>query len=506
MESHVRLEHTLACLPGLLACLLSVAAASPVARPGPPASVKVHDHVALVLSASDGPRTPAQRAAQMSETLGRIIDDERPGAVLVELGRDWARVRVGDRELVKLIPLDAVAAGSANLDEYATRVQGDLSDFLSTERQRARMQNGVLRASLVVFFAVLGFLLLRLVLGALRTLEHRLARDQEGLPRDLQKLARGPWRSFAIVGLAGLRLLAILTAGFVVLLASLSLFDSTRPWRDRLGAGLAEPFSAFAHRLSSALPNLLLLGLLALVVRAGWQAVTQVFERAAIAPPHEGGLPPDRIRPYRLLSRAALVLFSLLMLPFVLGGEGGILTAVGLVGAAALALAFVPLAATVAIGAWAIWTRLYRPGEWLKLRPRGGEEICGQVIEVDFTHLRLSLAEGGEVRLPHLSTLLSPVVRAPAMRGLSVELPVERARLPPVEALRLLEDSARGIALLHGLRAQPAVTLVEVNESVARFKVCLPGAPDTLRTALLLSLVEAISAPHHQPAEGTQVQ
>ena len=143
VESQVRRERSLACLPGALVCLLSVAAAPPLARPTPPASVKVHDHVALVLSASDGSRSPSQRAAQMSEILGRIIDDERPGAVLVEFGRDWARVRVGDRELVKLVPLDAVAAGSTNLGEYATRVQGDLTDFLSTERQRARMQNGV---------------------------------------------------------------------------------------------------------------------------------------------------------------------------------------------------------------------------------------------------------------------------------------------------------------------------------------------------------------------------
>ena len=494
MESRDVRYRTLACLPGVLACLLSLAAvpAGPVA---PPAPVKVHDHVALMLSAKEGGRTPAQRAAQASETLARIIDDERPGAVLVEVGRDWVRIRVGDREVLKLGPLDAAAAGAASLDEYANRVQGELTDFLSTERQRARLQHGVLRASLVVLFAVLGYLLLRLVLGAVRTLEHRLSRGHTDLPEDLRRLARGPWRSFAMLGLAGLRLFAILAAGFAVLLASLSLFDATRAWRDRLGQGIAEPFSAFVHRLTGALPNLLLLALLALVLRAGWMAVTQVFERAATAPAHEGGLPPDRIRPYRLLARAALVLFSLLVLPFLLGGEGGLLTAVGLVGAAALALAFVPLAATVAVGAWAIWTRQFKPGELLLVRSRSGAEVRGRVVEVDFTHLRLALPEGGDVRLPHLSTLLSTVVRLPAVSSLWVELPVARARLSPTDALHLLEHAAREVAQLAGLREPPAVLLVDVHERVARFRVSLPGAPESLRSELLLSLVEAISAP-----------
>ena len=497
-------RYTLARLLGGLALALSAAGAAQ----GPLAQVRVHDHVALQLAASDGSRSAASRAAEASKVLTALVDGDQPGAMLVEVGPKWARLRFGDREVLRLVPADAELAGAATLGQYATRVQAELTDFLATERQRARLQNGVLRSSLVVFFAVLGYLLLCLFLSAVRTLEHRLVRDQSGLPADLQRLARGPWRNLAMVGLVVARLIGALAAGFAVLIASFSLFDSTRVWRDRLAAGAAEPFSAFLRRLSGALPNLLLLVLLGVVLRYGWHTVSHAFERAAAAPADEGGLAPDRVKPYRLLARAALVLFALMILPFVLGDRGGLLTSIGLVVAAACALASLPLVATVAIGTWALWTRQYRVGEWLRVRLAGGHELSGEVVAIDFTHLRLVPEKGGDIRVPHLSLLFAPVVHLPAARPLTVELPVARDRLSPAAALRLLELAAGAVAREHGLATSVVVRLVEVTERAARFSVALPGAPDSLRNELLLALLDATA---HNPldevgAEAAQTQ
>lgn len=479
----------------MLLLLSSVAKAESLPAPtapahSGPAQVRVHDHVAMTFAAPDGSRTPSQRASEASENLSSVIDNEVPGDVLIEMHPDSARVRLGNRVLFRLVPADAGAAG---LNEFAPRVQASLEDFLRTERQRARLQTGVLRASLVVFFAVLGFLLLRLLLKALSTVEQRLTRqkDAAGLPDDLRRLARGPWRNVALVGLAALRLFASIAAALIVLLATLSLFEGTRPWRDRLAAGVSDPFIAFLHRLGGALPNLLLLTLLLLVLRGAWQAITQSFARAAATPAAEGGIDPERVYVLRLLARAALLLGAFLLLPLVIGGNGGLLAALGLVAAGAAALAFVPLAATVVVGAWAQLGREYRAGEWLGLRLSSGLEVTGEVVSVDFTHLRLVPENGGDVRIPHLALLFTPVVHLPMHRALTVEIPVDRASLAAPDALRQLQAAARFVAEQHGLETAPVVLLLEFTAVLTRFSVGLPGAPESLRNELLLALIEA---------------
>ncbi len=482
-----------ACRAGLLALVVSHAASAqaPVAPAAQtPAQVRVHDHVALTFAAPDGARTPAQRAAEASENLAAVIDGEVPGDVLIELHRDSARVRIGDRVLFRLVAADA---GPAGLAEFAPRVQASLENFLGTERQRARLQHGVLRASLVVFFAVLGFLLLRLLLKALGSVEQRLTREKDhaDLSDDLRRLARGPWRSVALVALAALRLFAWIAAALIFLLATLSLFENTKPWRDRLAVGVTEPFIAFLHRLGGALPNLMLLLLLLLVLRGAWQAITQAFVRAAATPAAEGGVAPDRVRVLRLLARAALLLGGFLLLPLVIGGNGGLLAAIGLVAAGAATLAFVPLAATVVLGAWAQLGHEYRAGEWLRLRLPFGREITGEVVSVDFTHLRVVPENGGDVRVPHLTLLFTPVVHLPAHRALTVEVPVDRSTLAPAEALRQLQAAARWVAEQHGLETTPVVKLLELTATQTRFSVGLPGAAESLRNELLLALIEA---------------
>ena len=498
----VTTARSFACLAGLLAVVLSRSVAAetpaqprvavteaPAPAPQAAAQVRVHDHVALTFAAPDGARTPAQRAAEASENLTSVIDGEVPGDVLIELRNDSARVRLGDRVLFRLVPADAGAAG---LGEFAPRVQTSLENFLRTERQRARLQTGVLRASLVVFFAVVGFLLLRLLLKALGSVEHRLTREDEaGLPDDLRRLARGPWRSVALVALAALRLFACIAAAMVFLLATLSLFDSTRPWRDRLAAGVTDPFTAFLRRLGGALPNLMLLLLLLLVLRGAWQAITQAVERAAATPTAEGGVAPERVRVLRLLARAALLLGSFLLLPLVIGGNGGLLAAIGLVAAGAATLAFLPLAATVVLGAWAQLGHEYRAGEWLRLRLPFGREVTGEVVSVDFTHVRIVPENGGDVRVPHLTLLFTPVVHLPAHRALTVELPVERATLSPSAALRQLQAAAQWVAGQHQLETTPVVKLLELTATQTLFSVGLPGARESLRNELLLALIEA---------------
>ena len=406
-------------LAALLVALpaLSAEPALAPAASGAPAVARVHDHAAFVFLTPDGVRDASQRAADASENLTRVIDDDLPGKVSVVLLLDGdAQVKIGEREVFRLGPADAAAAGAASLADYAPRVQASLGDVVRVERRRAVLQHTVLDFSLVVFFAVLCWLLARLMLQGIRSLESRFYGESTGSPDRLRRLSRGPWRSLALVALAFARLLVWGAAVVLFLLATFSLFERTRPWRDRVIAAATEPLATFLNRLAGALPKLVLLLVLTFLVRAGWQAIGRAFQRAAEMPAAEGGIAPERVRPYRLLARAGLIAGALLVLPFVLGGEGGLLAAVGLVVAAAVALALLPLGMTVMFGTWLMLTSAYRPGEWLRMRLPGGLEVEGEVVGIDFACLQLVPEDGGEVRVPHLALLFTSVVHLPRRR------------------------------------------------------------------------------------------
>lgn len=470
----------------------TLARAEPAAAT-PSASAKVHDHVAFTFAVPDGARSPQARAAEATQNLNAVIDEEMAGAVAVMLppGADAAEVRVGSRVLFRLLPADATADGAGTLAEYAPRVQARLDDFLTRERRRAHLQRGVLAVSLAVFFALLAWVLLRAFYRATRSFEEKLERGDAALPAGMRALGLATERSRGLVlfGLTAVRLGATLGAVYLFLLATLSLFESARPYRDRLALWAAAPFRALADRLVHGLPNLILLLVVLAVLRAGWRAMTVGFERAVER--GEGQLPQHQVIPFRLLARVALVLGAVMFLPLVLGSESGLFSALGLLLLAALSLAAVPLLATVVVGTYVLLTNQYALGEWLCIRLPSGKRLSGEVTSVDFLHLRLVPELGGEQRVPHLLALWSAVDHLPSTRTLTLDFPVALAARAPRETLALIVEVVGRAAKEQGIAGAPSVELRAVTEHHALFRVAIPEAPETARTQLLLALEEA---------------
>jgi hypothetical protein len=467
-------------------------AASSASAP-PSASAKVHDHVAFTFEAADGNRSPQARAAEATQNLNAVIDEEMVGPVVVILppGTEAAEVRLGNRVLFRLVPADASADGAATLAEYAPRVQGRLEDFLTRERRRAHLQRGVLSGSLAVFFALLAWVLLRAFYRATRSFEEKLEQGESALPAPMRSLGLATERSRGLVlfGLNAVRLAATLGAIYLFLLATLSLFESARPYRDRLALWAAAPFRALADRLIHGLPNLILLLVVLAVLRAGWRAMTVGFER--VVERGEGHLAQHQVIPFRLLARVALVVGAVLFLPLVLGSDAGLFSALGLLMLAALSLAAVPLLATVVVGTFVLLTNQYPMGEWLSIRLPSGKRLSGEVVSVDFLHLRLVPELGGEQRVPHLLALWSAVEHLPSTRTLTLEFPVALTARAPRETLNLIIETVGRAAREQGVEGVPSVELREVTEHRALFRVAIAEAPETARTQILLALEEA---------------
>ena len=476
-----------------VALLLARAGASLAEPPSAAgAAVRVHDHEAFSFRASDGALTPAQRAAEASQNLSAVIDDGVPGELVVLLQDQGAVVQVGNRQLFRLVPADAQAVGEASLAAYAPRLHTALDSFLSKERRRAQLQNFVLSFSLVVALALLAYLLLRLLYRTSHRWEERLLAADAEVTLRLGRLGLSSERSRAalLLSLNIGRIAAALATGYLLLVFGLSLFEPTRAWSSTLATWATAPFVAFGQRLLHMLPNLLLLLVFWAVLRGGWRAMTVGFDRIAHGKSQVAGLRPELVVPYRLLARAGLVLATFLLLPLLAGSESGLPTQVGMVLLAALALSAVPLAANALLGTYALLAGEYPLGEWVRVRTFG-LEIAGEVTLVDFLHLRLVPPEGGEVRLPHLLLVASPVVRLAQAPALVVELPVALHAMPPGRALEALRQAVERVRRSAQLAGVPSVSLRAIDESLAHFAITVPDATDSLRTELLLALREA---------------
>ena len=472
--------------------MLALALPARADAPEATASVKVHDHVAFTFRAPLGARTPSQRASEASAGLGAIIDEESPGDVQVVPHGDRADILGDGRLLFQISDDDAHADGATALADYGPRVQSNLQTFVTKERRRAKLQRGVLGVSLAVFFGVLVWVLLRAFFRATRAFEQRLERGEEILPATVKKLGLVDERSRGafLFALSAFRIAVTLGAVYVFLLVSLSLFEAARPFRDRLALWAASPFRALGERLVHGLPNLLLLLVVLAVLRGGWRALTVGFARMQ-GRDKPGAFAAHQVIPARLIARAVLVVGGLMVLPLVLGSEGGLFDAVGLVLLSVAGLASVPLLANVAVGVYALFTNQYPPGIWLRVGLPTGKEFLGEVSSVDFFHVRLVPDGGGELRLPHLLALWSSVENLMATPSVVIELPVARASMPPQQALEALLASAQRVAATAGLKTTPVVELSNVTESLAHFRVSVPEALQSLRSPLLLALEEA---------------
>lgn len=467
-------------------------------EPAPASSpVRVHDHTALSFNVPDGPRAAAQRAAEASRNLNAIIDENVPGAVTVLMGHSAASVQVDARQMFRLVPQDALAAGESDLGEYAQQVQASLDSFLTKERRRAQLQRAVLSVSLVVFVGLLAYFFLRLVHRWTRAWEKRLlqvsgARHQRWLGLGLSSERS---RGVILVLLAAARFFVSGAVVYVFLLVSLSLFERTEAWRNQLASWVTLPLLALGARLLHGVPNVILMVVLFAVVQGGWRSLSLVFERAAVGEARLPGVRQNTVVPLRLLARAGLIVAALLLIPLVTGYEGDLFTRVGFLLLGGLALGLVPLLATVCVGTYVLIRQEYALGEWVSLRTPGGHELSGEVTQVDFLHLRLVPEEGGEVRIPHLIALWSPVVHLPGAKRLVLSFEIPLLARAPAMALETLRTSANEVLKKNGLLPAAEVRLAEVTPLTARFELRPGEARDSLRSELLLALSAALAEP-----------
>ena len=426
--------------------------------------IRIRERTVLELRVPRGIRSPEARARDASETLTHVLELPGPDVVRIEPRQEGVALLVGDTPIIELTPEDAHAVGADNVSLYAAAAAQRLDAALKAERRRLQIQDAVFSFSLAVFITLLAFLALRLVGRLGRQLQETLVADRERIPAlrlgsveiASRRMVRGAIRLGLLAGTWVLQLVVL----YVWVLSVLSLFAPTREYGSHLTGSVLRPAAAILGRAGGALPTLVVVAIFALVVALVFRTLRLFFESIARGETRVRWISPELAIPVGTLVRGGFVVLAVLFAaPLITGADTGALSRLGSAVLVVLALAAVPLLASVAVGLPTVLRRTVRPGEMVEI---GGRQ--GQVRAVTLLDVQLEDVDGAELHIPHLVAFLHPSRLLGAVPRRSLEVLVGSAE-DQVRVQSVLLEAAGSHA--SGARAE----LVSLDGRGARWRV-----------------------------------
>jgi small-conductance mechanosensitive channel len=458
-----------------------------------PAAVRVGEAVAFTLSAPAQGKTAKERAERASAAIAGVLEQPEPGEVHVQRAPDAALVFVGATAIVELTPDDATIAGDASFDNYASDRASALGRALASERKRSRIAETVFSCSLVVFFALIAFYLIKRVSSlAARARLWLVEHGDRNLAisiKSIELVRPAVVKSSAVVALGLARWVGQFGIFYAWLVVVLSLFETTRGYTERLTGFVLSPLSLLLGRSLAALPLLVVAGFAALAVFVLVRFTGLFLASVSRRETHLTWLPPDLAGPASILLRVAIVVAALVFAaPVVTGSSDDSLGRAGTIVLWAFGIAVTPLLATALLGATILFDRRLGVGDHVRVR---GE--LGRVIGINLLELRLLSPVGSEWRVPHLLLLLSPLERLGPTPRVSVELIAAR-ELGPARVLEALAAAGNRTG------TSALAEIIEVQANHVRYRLTATLAALGERSGLLRAALEALPALELQAA------
>jgi small-conductance mechanosensitive channel len=416
-----------------------VSAHGPSSAPAPSSSaaaeassdVRLHEHPVFSLRVSRVDQSATDRARAASRALESVLEDPEKATARVEESPGNAVIFVGRTPIVSLGDADAAAAGGdVSLHVYAASLATKIDDALRAERTRSAIAEHVFSFSLLVFSALLAFLLVRRVGDISGRARMWVKANPDHIPAlklgTIEVVRPAAVRGAVSIGLALAHRIAQFAIAYSWLIFALSRFEATRDYTDRLAGFVLVPLSALIGRVGSALPLFVVAAIAAVALGVAVRFVGLFFGGLARGETHLAWLPRDLAGPTSVLVRSGMVLVSIVLAsPLITGTDDGALSRAGVVALVALGLACTPVLACAAAGVPAVYGRHIRVGDFVEA---GGR--AGIVRDVTLLELVLEDAVGCEVRVPQLLSLWNPMRVLGSAPMASIEIVVDAAERP----------------------------------------------------------------------------
>jgi hypothetical protein len=431
--------------------------------------------------------SPEERARAASSAIRAAAESGTSVPVRIENRGEARAIFAGDRLVVELGPDDAAAENAPSLDAHAGTIAGRLREHLQREQTRSAALLTLLSIALVALSGVVALFFARKIGQLADRARAFLVANPERVPairlQSIEVIRPESLRAALLIAVAAGRVLLRLGIFYGFLLITLSLFEPTRGYAERLSGFVFGPLYALLARLIGSLPLLVVAAIATIALVVLVRFIGLFFEGVARGQTTLDWLPADLAAPTSLLVRAAVILgFLLIAAPLVTGDDDGALVRAGTVVMAALGLSTTPLLACGAVGISVVYGRRLSVGDFVEIGGRGGRVRAVSLLEVEME------CEDGTLRVPHLYSLLRPT------RILGPEPPVAvELSLPPAAAM---QDDVREL-LLEAARAigkQPRVELLQVDAEGAWFRVTVRAASAGARGELLSLLTQALLA------------
>ncbi len=446
--------------------------------------MRVHERVVFFLRAPRAGQSALARAKAASQALDAVLDEGGDLEPRIEESEREAVIYVGKTPIVTLGPDDARPPDDPSLHVHAASVAGKIRESLRNERKRTAIATTVFSLSLLVFSALVTFLLIGRVGDLVERLRAWLDRNAERLP----DIHVGKVELVSAMAVRGgteiaLRLGERVGQGAIAygwLLFALSLFSATRGWGEQLSGLVLRPLSALAGRLATGLPLIVVTGIAALAVTVLVRFVGLYFESVARGETKLTWLPPDLAPATSVLARAGVVVAAIIVAaPLLTGSDEGAIARLGVAVLGAIGLACTPVLASAASGVTVLFGRKVRVGEWAEI---GGR--TGRVLEVHLLDVHMVDAHGCQLRVPHVRSLWHPTRMLGDGPIATIDVLADPAAPDLHEALLI---SARAIS------AQATVAMIGVERDGVRYRVsCADASGDGL--ALSRAILAVVGA------------
>lgn len=454
---------------------------------GTTASVQLGDAAVFTITVGHGGQSAKARADAATAALKQAAGSVKPEDVRVEERADSVAVYAGKTPIIELYPDDAAAAGDSSLKDHSARVASQIREAIRREQKRSAIANTVFSLSLVVLAALFAIYLLRKLGEFTDRARDFVVKNPDRIPTlrlySLEVVRPAALRSALVVGFGALRFIGQISIGYFWLLGSLSLFETTRPYTEKLTGLVVSPITGLIGRAVATIPMLVVTAIAAVAVLVVLRFVAMFFSSVARGETRVAWLSAELATPTSMLLRIGIVAAVLVFAaPVVTGDEQGALSRVGTVVIAALGLAATPLLATALAGAAVLYSRRLSPGDVTRIGAQGG-----RVKSIGLVDVQIETEDGSTVRVPHLLFLFKTSKLSSKTAGLELDVLVAASEKPTVVRQVLLTAATR-------FDAAPHVELVAADADGLRFRVRLVAAsPETTRGDALSALVEALA-------------
>lgn len=364
----------------------------------------------------EGVTSAAERAAIITQRVGAIAasSDLDPTAIRAEIEENQSVVRAGDTVLFTVREVDADTYSQSHPElatEAVERIQQGIIDY----REQRSIRRIVTNIAITIISTIVLFLVLRGILfGSSKLLaDLRQRRNADTLAIQIQSvqiLGSGA-TSYLLEGLVRLlRLGLTLLALYLYVPFVLSQFPATESFGDSLLQDMAFRLSLLAQSFVAYLPELAMLGVVAVVTYYVIEFARQVIMELG-RPDVYPWFYPEWIQPTNRLATLLIAAIALVMAgPYLPGFGSPAFQGISIFLGALLTLGSSSAVANALSGIILIYTRAFQLGDFIRI-----DDIVGEVQDKSLFVTRVLTPKQETVTIPNASVLNSNVTNYSAV-------------------------------------------------------------------------------------------